>query len=71
KRRGKEAARVGNWKWVKNESGEFLFDLSKDLGEKNNLAEQAPERLKLMRAEFAAWRQEMQEAEPRGPFRDY
>ena len=30
-----------------------------------------PRLLKLMRDKFAAWRKEMDETEPRGPFRDY
>ena len=71
KRREKEAARVGHWKWVKNSSGEYLFNLKEDLSETNNLADSHPEKLKEMRAEFAGWMKEMEEAEPRGPFRDY
>ncbi len=71
KRRRKEAARVGDWKWVNNESGEFLFNVHEDISEKNNLAEKMPEKLKEMRSEFAEWTKQMEAAEPRGPFRDY
>jgi arylsulfatase A len=71
KRREQEAARVGNWKWVKNADGEYLFDLSEDIGEKTNLAGKQPEKLAEMRQHFARWQQQMQDAEPRGPFRDY
>jgi len=71
KRREKEAARVGNWKWVRNSSGEYLFNLSEDLEEQTNLADKRPDKLAEMRAHFARWQHEMAEAEPRGPFRDY
>jgi arylsulfatase A-like enzyme len=71
KRRGKEAARVGNWKWVRNESGTFLFDLSKDLSETNNLIDEMPGKAAEMQGHFEAWLKAMDEAEPRGPFRDF
>jgi arylsulfatase A len=35
------------------------------------LSEELPDVLAMMKAKFAAWRKEMDEAEPRGPFRDY
>ena len=71
KRKAKEAARVGNWKWIRNERGEFLFDLSQDVGEKDNLAEKMPQKTVEMRQHFAHWLKEMDEAEPRGPFKDF
>jgi arylsulfatase A-like enzyme len=71
KRRAKEAARVGNWKWVRNDSGTFLFDLSKDVGEKNNLIDKMPEKAAEMEGHFTAWVKTMDEAEPRGPFKDF
>ena len=71
KRRAKEAARVGNWKWIRNEKGIFLFDLSKDVSEKNNLAEALPEKTAEMQRHFENWLKRMDEAEPRGPFRDF
>lgn len=71
KRREMEAARVGDWKWVRTADGEFLFHLAQDLSEKTNLAEQQPEKLAQMRQHFARWQQQMEQAEPRGPFRDY
>lgn len=74
-RRSDKAARFENWKWVdapagKNKSG-GLFDLGADLGETHDLSKEKPDVLKMMRAKFAAWRKEMDESEPRGPFRDY
>ncbi len=71
KRRIKEAARVGDWKWLRNESGEYLFNLAEDIGEKENLIEQMPEKAEEMRQHFAKWQQRMDQAEPRGPFRDF
>lgn len=71
KRQQREAARVGHWKWVRNESGEFLFDLSRDLGEEHDLSSTEPARLAELRSHFSRWMAEMEAAEPRGPFRDF
>ncbi len=72
-RRGDKAARFENWKWSEAAKGKGggLYDLSSDLGETKDLSKSKPEVLKLMQERFAAWRQEMDAAEPRGPFRDY
>ncbi|MHB8899870.1 MAG: sulfatase-like hydrolase/transferase [Thermoguttaceae bacterium] len=71
KRQGDEAARAGNWKWIRNRSGTFLFDLAADLGEKNNLAKEMPQKAAELEKKFAGWLKAMDEAEPRGPFRDF
>jgi arylsulfatase A len=71
KRRGLEAARVGHWKWVNNDGDKFLFDLSQDIGEKNNLVDTMPDKAAEMEGHFRRWQQDMDAAEPRGPFRDY
>jgi len=70
-RRTDRAARVGNWKWVDSQRGRGLFDLSEDVGEQHNLLSEKPEVLAMMKDRFAAWKKQMAEAEPRGPFRDY
>ena len=74
-RRADKAARFENWKWVESPSGKSkgggLFDLSTDIGETHDLSKEKPEVLKMMQGKFAAWRKEMDECEPRGPFRDY
>ncbi len=73
KRRDLLGARVGHWKWVDmaGQSG-GLFDLSTDIGEKNDLSAEKPEVLQRVKAKFAAWYQEtMIDAEPRGPFKNY
>jgi len=71
KRRAKEGARVGHWKWVRNESGTYLFDLSKDLSEKDSLVEKMPDKAAQMQGHFENWLKRMDEAEPRGPFKDF
>jgi arylsulfatase A-like enzyme len=70
-RRNERAARVGNWKWVASGKGGGLFDLSRDLGEKNDLSRAQPEMAAKLKRSFEAWKQRMDAAEPRGPFRDY
>ena len=70
-RRLDKAARVGNYKWIESEAGSGLFDLAADLGETHDLSQEKPDVLAAMKVKFAAWRKAMDEAEPRGPFRDY
>ena len=70
-RRGDKAARVGNWKWVQSSRGSGLFDLSKDIGEQNDLSKDKPDVLRMVKSRFATWEKLMAEAEPRGPFRDF
>lgn len=69
--RGDQAARMGNWKWVRSQKGTGLFDLSKDIGEKNDLSEENPEILLRITAAFKDWENMMDNAEPRGPFKDF
>jgi arylsulfatase A len=71
KRQDREAARVGRWKWVNNGGEKFLFDLSQDVGEKKNLIDALPDQAAELEQHFRRWQQEMDAAEPRGPFRDY
>ncbi|MBT4225868.1 MAG: sulfatase-like hydrolase/transferase [Opitutae bacterium] len=70
-RRLDKAARVGHWKWVESSRGNGLFDLSKDLSEKNDLSSQHPEILAKLKKRFLNWKEKMATAEPRGPFRDF
>jgi arylsulfatase A len=71
KRRDEEAARVGDWKWIRNSSGTFLFDLKSDVGEQENLIGTLPDKAAEMEQHFNDWLAEMDASEPRGPFRDY
>ena len=58
----KHAIRQGEWKLVMNDKKKpELYNLEDDLGEKNNLAEQQPERVKQMREAHEAWLKEMRE----------
>ena len=70
-RRSDVAARVGQWKWVSAAKGGGLFDLAADLGEAKDLSKDRPEVLARVKARYTAWRQAMDAAEPRGPFRDF
>ena len=70
-RQGDRAARAGNWKWVESARGSGLFDLSRDIGEQQDLSAERPDVLRRLRGRFTAWKQRMQQAEPRGPFRDF
>ncbi len=46
----------GNWKWLRDEKGEeYLFDLSVDPSEKNNLKEKFPETFMQLKNKFSAW----------------
>ena len=71
KRRDSLGGRVGNWKYVRMGGKEFLFDLSKDVGERNDLKESHAGQFKQMKAAFQAWLDRMDASEPRGPFRDF
>ena len=70
-RRGDKAARVGNYKWVESSRSSGLFDLSSDIGEQHDLSKEKPEVLSMVKSRFAAWKKCMDEAEPRGPFRNF
>ena len=67
-----KAARVNNWKWVDSPRyASGLFDLSVDIGEKNDLSKEKPEILKMVKDKWMNWKKEMDDAEPRGPFRNF
>lgn len=56
------AIRKGSFKLLKARTGqEQLFDLSQDIGEKHDLLAERPEVVKELRAEYAAWNNELQE----------
>jgi arylsulfatase A-like enzyme len=75
--RGKHAARIGNWKWVVDTKERWdlpgkgdgeLYDLSVDIGEKNNLAKKRPDMLNKIKSRWEEWFTEMANSEDRGPF---
>jgi len=63
-----KGARVGKWKWVR---GTGLFNLEEDPGEQNELSDEHPEKLEMLKRRFREWKREMDNAEPRGPFKDF
>ena len=55
-RREHNAIRDGNWKWLRDEKGEeYLFDLSTDPSEENNLKEKFSGTLMQLKNKFSAW----------------
>ena len=70
-RQGEFGARVGKWKLVESRRGGGLFDLSEDLGESNDLSDELPDVKRRVAASHRDWLQEMADAEPRGPFKNY
>jgi arylsulfatase A-like enzyme len=65
------AARVGQWKWIESDEGSGLFDLLNDIGETRDLSADRHGILKDLQQRWVAWKKEMDESQPRGPFRDY
>jgi len=47
-----DAYRSGDWKYLKTDGGEFLFNLSEDPYESNNLKEKEPEKFRQIKEEF-------------------
>ncbi|HET8769707.1 MAG TPA: sulfatase-like hydrolase/transferase [Gemmatimonadaceae bacterium] len=60
------AARQGTWKYLRDEDGEYLFDLVLDPGERNDLHEQEPARFARLRDAWEAWDAGMLEPIPLG-----
>ena len=55
KHRQQRALREGNWKYLKVDDHEYLFDISADERERANLARRHPERLERMRERWLEW----------------
>ncbi|MDI1339886.1 sulfatase-like hydrolase/transferase [Polaromonas sp.] len=53
--RQQRALRVGDWKYLKVDASEYLFNLSADERERANLANRMPERLQQMREQWLQW----------------
>jgi arylsulfatase A-like enzyme len=52
---GQGAMRKGKWKLLTIEDQTYLFDLEADLGERNNLADVRPDKVRELRADWAKW----------------
>ena len=53
--RNQRAVRQGRWKYLRDGSHEFIYDLTADIGERNDLAMSKPEMLPAFRKLVAAW----------------
>lgn len=53
------AVRAGNWKYLKLNGNEFLFDLSSDQRERANLAHRYPDRLADLKQQWEQWNAQM------------
>lgn len=72
--RDEYAARVGQMKWIKSEKrprNNGFFDLFEDIGERNDLSEKETEAFKMVKDKFNDWQKEMDDAEPRRPFKNF
>jgi arylsulfatase A-like enzyme len=50
-----KAMRDGNWKWIQDDKGEYLFDLAKDPGEKNDLKAIEPTIFNALKKKYEDW----------------
>ena len=53
--RAQKAVRSGDWKYLSIEGCEYLFNLARDERERANVAKRFPDRLKDLKARYAAW----------------
>ncbi|MCZ2105197.1 MAG: sulfatase-like hydrolase/transferase [Comamonadaceae bacterium] len=53
--RGQRALRAGDWKYLRVDGNDYLFNIPQDERERANLGKQHPERLAAMRADWEAW----------------
>ena len=53
--RGQRALRVGDWKYLRVDGNDYLFNLSQDERERANQAKREPDRLQAMQAQWEAW----------------
>jgi arylsulfatase A-like enzyme len=53
--RNQKAIRSGDWKYLRVEGDEFLFNLAKDERERANFGKRDPKRLAVLREKYQAW----------------
>ena len=53
------AARAGNWKYLADKDGEYLFDLSVDPGEKDDRRRSEAGRFERIKQQYVAWNAQM------------
>lgn len=57
--RGQRAMRSGDWKYLRVDGNDYLFNIPQDARERANLAHREPERLNSMRNAWEAWNETM------------
>jgi arylsulfatase A-like enzyme len=57
--RSQRALRVGDWKYLRVDGTDYLFNIAQDARERANLAKQEPDRLANMKAQWEAWQASM------------
>ena len=57
--RGQRALRNGDWKYLRVDGGDYLFNLAQDERERANLAPREPRRLEALRRAWEAWNESM------------
>jgi arylsulfatase A-like enzyme len=57
--RGQRASRDGDWKYLRVDGNEYLFNIPADERERANLGKREPERLAAMREAWLAWDAQM------------
>jgi len=55
----RDAARVGHWKYLKDDGKEYLFDLATDPGEKADLRAKHRDTFERIKAQYLAWNAQM------------
>jgi arylsulfatase A-like enzyme len=55
--RGQRALRMGDYKYLRVDGNDYLFNIPADERERANLGKRDPERLETMRAAWEAWDQ--------------
>jgi arylsulfatase A-like enzyme len=58
------AVRRGGWKYLRDEDGEYLFDLVVDPGERRDRRKDEPARFDALKSAYSAWNGEMLQAVP-------
>jgi arylsulfatase A-like enzyme len=61
KHRGQRALRDGDWKYLRVDATDYLFNIPGDARERANKAQREPERLQAMRSQWEAWNATMPE----------
>ena len=54
-RTNEKAIRMGEWKYLRDSTGEYLFNLAKDPSEKNNLKDANPDVFSSLKSKYADW----------------